>query len=85
MASTTICGKILQAANARLACEAKKVNALPNPSSEHPAYSSAGNNTPIKPAPLGDKAPIKPKAHSQKPCVPSSVATRQHQIGRAHV
>ena len=78
-----------RAANARLAREAKKVNALPNPSSADPALSSAGNTAPIKPVPLGgentsslgDKAPIesaKPKARSQKPRVPSSIITRQN-------
>ena len=81
--------KRLWAAKAWLACEVKKVNALPNSSSEDPALSSAGDKAPIKPAPsggdntasLGDKAPIKstkPKARSKKLRVPSSVTPRQN-------
>ena len=77
--------KRLWAAKAWLACEVKKVNVLPDPSSEDPALSSAGDNAPIEPAPSGgvnapssgDKASIesaKPKGHSQKPRVPSSIA-----------
>ena len=73
--------KRLQAPNTWLAHEVKKVNVLPNPSSEDPAPFSAGDNAPIEPRPSGDKAPIessKPKGHSQKLHVPSSVTPRQN-------
>ena len=56
--------KKVWAVNARLACEAKKAEAPLDPTSMDPAPSSAGDNTPVE--------PIKPKAHSWEPHVPTT-------------